>query len=254
VGITLYKLVNKDAHLKNLFRGLAHELRGSMGACASFAQLIKQQHENAFDETALRTLDLMTTEYESTKQLLVELSSYADLFDCKVDLLECSITDIASRALNACNEFLSSDGGVVDSGRVNSMMLETEGLSSLKTSPDLMFQFIYEVLLNSAQHAVPSKNKGLKCKMSCLSHANGFRLILSDNGSLLKERDLDYILKPFKTLKSSRSNTLSAGLGMSKLIQIADLLSAELRFDFGKDDFSGLQVELDIPAATTSSL
>lgn len=238
-----------ESHVKTIFRALAHELRGSIGACASFAEIIKHDHQDKFDEQTLRRLDMMTLEYAKAKQILQEMSSYAKFLDIKVDTAECSLAAIASSALLECNGILVQEGSAT-SQTASSVLLDVEGNALVNVNSDLLYQFLLEVLLNSVRHAVPKNYLHepaiIRCHLNCEVTTEGFTLCLTDNGHLLTENALDFMQKPFKTLKNSRALYNSAGLGLSKLLRIADLLNGTLSFGIGKGEYAGLQVMLKV--------
>jgi len=244
-----------EAHLKSLLTGIAHDLRGSLGASASLAKMLKNRHINTLDERALKWLDMISTEYSTSKRKLLGISSMADLFDYSVQTAPCSLAEIVGKAMLETKSFLASDEH--DSTQLMfDIQCDTYNLATIVTSYELITLFINELFLNSAAHASPTQPARrdadntpviIKSEFRYVAKDNSFLLLYVDNGHLLTTKDIEYIQTPFNTLKNSRSAAQSAGLGLSKLARIAELLNATLIFDIGTKQYTGLQISLEIP-------
>lgn len=244
-----------EAHVKSLLKGLAHDLRGSFGASAKLAAMLKDSYADKLDGPALTWLEMIATEYATSKRKLLGISSLAHLYDYHVQIAECSLSEIAIQALQKSEEALTQ----IQPGNiqlVSDLQSDTQNLPIILTSCELITQYINELFLNTAAHAVPikstlintdSKPLVIKSEFRYVDTNNSHLLLYADNGHLLKPKDLEYIKAPFNTLKSSRSVTPSAGLGLSKLARIAELLDATLIFSIGTNEYTGLQLSLEIP-------
>jgi|GEM_PF-2114117 len=247
--------MSNEAHIKSLLAGLTHQLKGSFGASASLAQMLKETYVDKLDDTALKWLDMISTEYDTSKRKLFGISSLACLYDYHVQTSPCSLSEIVKKALLESKRILNSEefGNVQ---LVSDIQCSTHNLMTIVTSNELITQYINELFLNSATHAVPiqsalndAENTPLiiKSEFRYLDTGNSHLLLYADNGHLLTTKDIEYIQIPFNTLKRSRSVAQSAGLGLSKLAQIAEVLDATLTFSIGTNEYTGLQLSLEIP-------
>lgn len=247
--------IPNEAHIRSLLEGLAHDLRGSFGASASLSQMLKESYVDKLDERALTWLDMISTEYAISKRKLLAISSLACLYDYQVQTSPCSLSEIVSNALIESKCVLTSEASD-NIQLIDDIQCATHNLSTILTSNELITQYINELFLNSAIHAIPAQpalNNAnntsviLKSEFRYLDNENSHLLVYADNGHLLTTNDIKYIQTPFNTLKSSRTKAQSVGLGLSKLARIAELLSATLIFDIGTNQYTGLQVSLEIP-------
>jgi light-regulated signal transduction histidine kinase (bacteriophytochrome) len=239
--------MNDEAHLKSLLRALSHDLRGSLGATATLAGMLKESYANQLDERGIKWLNLMAKEYSTSKVKLIGLSSYAQLFDYQTTNTQCSLAQLVERS------FSETKSTQIDN-KPSSIELETHGLTSISTDETLMTHYIGELLLNSYKHAKPHKNdeslSTIKCKLTFSAFdEESYSLVYEDNGRSLDASDIDYILQPLQTLKSSRQSVKSAGLGLSRVSRIAELLNTNLLFELGAEPFGGLRIKMTTKAS-----
>lgn len=233
--------MNDEAHLKSLLRALSHDLRGSIGATATLADMLKESYANQLDERGIKWLNLMAKEYSTSKVKLIGLSSYAQLFDYQTTFTQCSLAHLVERS------FSETKSTQIDS-KPSSIELETHGLTSISTDETLMTHYIGELLLNSYKHAKPQKDDettiAIKCQLTYSSSDIGYSLVYEDNGKALSANDIDYIQQPLQTLQCSRQLVKSSGLGISRIRRIAELLNTNVVFELGVEPYSGLRVTM----------
>ena len=111
---------------------------------------------------------------------------------------------------------------------------------------DLLFQAVANLMDNAIKYTPAGGEIGLTLQ----THANGARIIVTDNGPGIPREAMDQVLQRFFRLDSSRS-TPGSGLGLSLVAAVAKLHRAQLLL---ADNSPGLRVVLDFGKATGAAI
>lgn len=230
--------MTNEAHINSLLKALSDDLRSSIGATSTLANMLLETYGSQLDERGHKWLSMMTSENGYVSSKLNALSAYALLFDYRPVYTPCSLEEVVQSCL--------SEAGLIN--KLVCINLETKDLPNISTDKLLIKKYLNELLLNSFLHAKPqtSEDTGItiECYFRYSNHENGYTLVYQDNGQDLSQSDIEYIQQPFNTLKSSRNCTNTAGIGLSHLQRIAELLDATIIFEIGNAPYTGLKTTL----------
>jgi len=225
--------------LSKLLQTLAHDLRGSLGANATFAKMLTEEYADVLDERALRWLCLMSNEYAKSQQKLDGLNEYARFFNYQPRFETCDVK-------NMLNECLSDKS--LQNISILACHLDNCNGVEIVSDPELLSMVFLELFKNTLRHAKPANESGsLECDIAYTNVNHQHSISYVDNGTAIDGKDIDFILLPFKAVKKASHDLVNCGLGLSKVKQIVRVLNGKIEFSLGRKSFKGLQVTITLP-------
>jgi signal transduction histidine kinase len=110
--------------------------------------------------------------------------------------------------------------------------------------------YFEELFTNSFLHAqTPNNSLISRLRYAPLQNSGSkWQLIYEDNGVSLSNKDIDYLSKPFKTLKRVPLHSSNTGLGIAMLSRIVELHGGTLAVKPGENpEFTGLCITATLP-------
>lgn len=237
--------MKSDKSLRDLLSSLSHDIQGSLGGVDALNLIISDEQRSQLDESTQRRLALIHNEYVTTNRKLKALSEYASLFDHNEKLSRCSLLDIAQRGLHIAM------AKAVEHGL--SPALDVIGMQELPTIDGFELFWLHyftELFYNSIQHAHPENDiRRARITVEHDDEANQHHIIYTDNARTTSDKDINYVMRPFKTLQTNIDIPLhGAGLGIYKLTRIVQLHGGTLQLKAsGDEDFTGLRFMASVP-------
>lgn len=237
-----------EAQTKLFLKTIVHDLRGSLGASSSLADMLVEHYADCLDEKGKHWLSLISSEYKQSQNKLVATSEFIKLLDYSPRFERCDLDKVLKESIE---KHQNSDITKANSSKNIEFNVLYNISAFLTSNKRLLEMYFLELMQNSACYAISPKTSTqsalVSVRISYQEYAEHHLIIFEDAGDRLTISDIEHIVKPFKTVFKERIPSGSAGLGLFKLRQIARILRGTIEFSIGDAPYCGLQVALSLP-------
>jgi len=231
---TQLKLIRSErsAAIANLVQGVAHEVRNPIMSIGGFAARMKDGLEK--DHKFRKYLDIILKETSRLEKLVKDVKELSEMQT--VYLQPADMSNLLLKVMEGFSPIMSRQ----------SIHLEEdieEGLPAIT----LDRAQISRALKNIIQNSIEAMPMGGIIKLKARAVDSHIRIEVEDSGIGINEDELDSILDPFVT-----SKTTGAGLGLTMVYQI--LMNHKAEINIKSSDGKGTIVTLDLPLNLKSEM
>jgi two-component system NtrC family sensor kinase len=193
-------MAGKLASIGELAAGVAHEINNPLTAIMGYAQLLAAQDD--IPEHIKLDLDKIFNQSQRAARIVQNLLTFARSYS-----LEKKIIDINELILKSL-ELRSYEHNV---GNIEVTVDLQPGLPGISADENQIQQVLLNIIIN-AEHAITSKKREGKIKVTTMLDNSMVKIILADDGPGIPRQMLERLFDPFFTTKEVGQGT---GLGLS---------------------------------------
>jgi signal transduction histidine kinase len=241
----LYGIAQRANRSKTDFLAVvSHDLRTPLNAIIGYADLLDEGIPVALPPESRQSVQRIRTSGRHLMYLLNELLTFARL-DGGSEGAHLSMVDVrtVAREVAAVMERLADERGLT------LQLLLPEAAVDVETDGDKLRQ----VLLNLVGNAVKYTARGRVVLEVLAPSPDGIRIVVRDTGKGIAAQHLEQIFEPFwQVERSQRTEGGGAGLGLSVVRRMLDLLGGEIRVESVVDEGSAFTVRIPRQAIRTA--
>jgi PAS domain S-box-containing protein len=209
------ELERKNLELESYVDSVAHDLRSPLVSLLGFTRLIKQDYENALDETAHRFLDRIERAGVTMDALIHDLLELSRI--CRPGDVRAAI-DPRSVLLQVESELkLRLEESAVT-------LLLPESPPMMRVDGTRLYQVFSNLVGNALEHGFVPERPQSDARVSVEIHEEGLahRVTVSDNGCGIAPQDHERIFEISQTGRGVRRSERSHGIGLAIVKKIAE--------------------------------
>ena len=201
---------------------MSHELRTPMNAILGFAQLLEMSRKEALTSTQKERVNQIV---KGGQHLLDLINEILDISRIEANRMQISPEPVSIR---------ESIQEVLDLATPLAVERHIQVVTKLGNSNDNPFvmadrQRLKQVLLNLLGNAVKYNYDGGSVIVTCLAtHANKWRISITDTGPGISQENLARLFVPFERLNADQPNIEGTGLGLVLAKRLVEMMQGEL--------------------------
>jgi signal transduction histidine kinase len=189
-------IIRRDAQQRSMLASVAHEIRNPLGGIELFAGLL---HEDLPDEKLKEKTAKILKESKNLKSLIQHFLDYARPALPKPE--SCDTVQCWNEVRELLDPHISGQN----------ITVQVQGNALVYADPQHLKQIFINLALNSIQAMSDESEKRISLEIS--KNKNFAKILFSDNGAGVAEKNIDQIFEPFF---SQKANGLGLGLSIVK--------------------------------------
>lgn len=216
---------------------LSHELRTPLNAVLGWTEIVKRE---TTDETTKESLDIIERKAKTLSQLVADLLDVSRIITGKLELVKAPIEMHAF-----IQQIISTVMPLADSKKLRLKFEVRSSAVFAAVDQSRLQQVLWNLLVNAIKFT-PDGGEIL-VTLSDTGTAEGFKIIVSDNGMGIKQELMPYIFDRFRQADSSTTRHYGGlGLGLAIVKHIVELHGGQVAA-FSKGDGQGSSFVISIP-------
>lgn len=197
--------------LSSLAAGVAHEIRNPLSSIKGFAVYLKERLRS--DSEDKKTADIIIEEVERLNRVITQLIEFARPLELKKETTR--LSDLVWRTMKLTEAQARENN-------IDVIFNVTGDESPVDVDSDKIRQVFLNIFLN----AMAAMKTGGKLEITLTREGENVRMVIADNGSGIREKDLPRIYDPYFTSKPA-----GTGLGLAVVQKIMEAHGGKIKVE-----------------------